>query len=289
MKAILMVCIIIISIQITQAQNHNMNTTQESEKVVRDFLQIVRSGKAPERAAEFMADTVIAHQMNAEKQEVIKRTPQNYSEHIREFLNQYGTYKFDVTEQIAENNKVYVRWEQTGKHIADIDQYKATGLPLTEIGSAVYRVENGKIVEYWIQLDRLGMEIQLQQNEKASTNNQINTLPFTDGVFAGETLYLSGQIGTDNLSGQLINTDFMAEVNQAMKNIGNVLKKHNLTYNNLVSVTIYLTTMDNYAITNEVYKQYFNGKFPARVCVTVNELALKARVEIAGIARKKRN
>lgn len=168
MKRVLLICLAIVSVQTVQAQNLKMNTTQESERVVRSFLEIVRSGKDPEQAREFMADTVIAHQMNAEKQEAIKRTPQNYTEHIREFLNQYGRYTFEITELIANNNKVYTRWEQNGKHMTDIDQYKATGLPLTEIGSAVYRVENGKIAEYWIQVDRQGMEIQLQQNEKVN-------------------------------------------------------------------------------------------------------------------------
>jgi len=288
MKAILMICLIIISIQITQAQKHNMNTTQESEKVVRDFLQVVRSGKAPQRAAEFMADTVIAHQMNAEKQEAIKRTPQNYTEHVRDFLSQYGTYTFEITELIANNNKVYVRWEQTGKHIADIDQYKATSLPLTEIGSAVYRVENGKIVEYWIQLDRLGMEMQLQQNKLSSTNHQMNKLPFSAGVVAEKTLYISGQIGTD-LNGQLLNANFITEANQVMKNLGSVLENNNLTYSDLVSVTIYLTNMDDYSATNDVYQQYFTESFPARVCIAVKELPLKARIEIAGIAKKKKD
>ena len=283
-----MACLIIISIQITQAQKHNMTTTQESEKVVRDFLQIVRSGKTPERAAEYMADTVIAHQMNAEKQEAIKRTPQNYTEHVRDFLSQYGPYAFQVTELIASDNKVYARWEQTGKHMADIDQYKATSLPLTEIGSAVYRVENRKIVEYWIQLDRLGMEIQLQQNKLSSTNHQASKLPFTAGVVAEKTLYISGQIGTDS-TGQLLNASFITEADQVMKNLGSVLKNNNLTYNDLVNVTIYLTNMDDYTATNEVYQKYFNKNLPARVCIAVKELPLKARIEIAGIASKKKD
>ena len=172
--------------------------------------------------------------------------------------------------------------------MADIDQYKATSLPLTEIGSAVYRVENRKIVEYWIQLDRLGMEIQLQQNKLSSTNHQASKLPFTAGVVAEKTLYISGQIGTDS-TGQLLNASFITEADQVMKNLGSVLKNNNLTYNDLVNVTIYLTNMDDYTATNEVYQKYFNKNFPARVCIAVKELPLKARIEIAGIASKKKD
>jgi predicted ester cyclase len=160
----------------TYAQTHQMNSTDQSEEIVRSFLQIVRSGKAPERAAEFMADTVLANQMNAENPEVVKRTPQNYTEHINDFLRLYGNYEFEITELIARDNKVYARWKQTGRHLTDIDQYKATGLPLTEIGSAVYRVEYGKIAEYWIQVDREGLTRQLLQNEKSKANYQENKL-----------------------------------------------------------------------------------------------------------------
>jgi len=298
--------IIMFSIHVARAQTSKMNNTQQSEKIIRSFLEVVRSGKAPERAAEFMAATVIAHQMNAEKQEAIKRTPQNYTEHIKEFLTLYGPYSFEITELIASDNKVYARWVQIGKHLADIDQYKATGLPLTEIGCAVYRIENGKIVEYWIQTDRQGFEAQLQQNEKNQEpgfknqnsgaiiikehpNDQPGKLPFSDAVIMGETVYISGQIGTGGPGGQSATTDFKAEANQVMKHIGDVLQKQNLSYNDLVSVTIYLTSMDNYSATNEVYQKYFDHHFPARVCIAVKELPLKARIEIAAIARKKSN
>jgi len=161
----LMIAAILLSSQVSLAQQNKMETSA-NQQVVYNFLQAVRSGKEPDRAAEFMADTVIANQLNSENPEAIKRTPQNYTAHIREFLTLYGSYTFEITELIASGDKVYTRWKQTGKHLADIDQYKATGLPLTEIGSAVYRLLNGKIVEYWIQVDRAGFDIQLQNNQK---------------------------------------------------------------------------------------------------------------------------
>ena len=263
------------------AQNISTSKTGEAEKIVRGFFQIVRSGREPERAAEFMADTVLAHQMNSENPETIKRTPQNYADHVKEFLIQYGRYDLEVTELISNKDKVYVRWKQTGKHLQDIDGHKATNLPLVEIGSAVYRIANGKIAEYWIQLDRQGFELQLQQNEKQA---QPNKLPFSEAVTTGWTLYISGQIGSDS-SGQLAGPDFKAEADQVMKNLGGVLKSHDLGYQDLVSVTIYLTSMDNYLATNEVYKKYFNERFPARVCIAVKELPMNARIEIAGIAQ----
>jgi reactive intermediate/imine deaminase len=273
----------IISMLSAGAQTNKKMDIQQSEKIVREFLETVRSGKQPERAWKFMADTVLAHQMNSENPEVIKRTPQNYTEHVREFLTLYGQYDFEITELIAGNDKVYARWKQTGKHISDIDQYKATGLPLIEIGSAVYRVENGKIAEYWIQVDRQGFELQLQQNEKASAFAQAGTYPFAEAVQLGSALYISGQVGiTGN---HLAGPDFKAEADQVMKNLGGVLQHHQLSYKDLRNVTIYLTNMDDYATTNEVYRKYFDGKFPARVCIAVKELPVNARIEIAAVAQ----
>jgi predicted ester cyclase len=104
----------------------------------------------------------LAHQENAEGETIVKRTPGNYADHVRDFLRMYGKYSFEITELIAENDKVYVRWKQTGRHLAEIDGHPATGKPLVEIASAVYRVENNRIAEYWIQIDRLGFEKQLQ-------------------------------------------------------------------------------------------------------------------------------
>lgn len=267
----------------SNAQNTTMNITQQSEKTVRDFLEIVRSGKSPERASEFMADSVKAHQLNAEHLETVARTPENYSQHVNEFLQSYGHYQFEVTELIASNDKVYARWKQTGNQIGDVDEFKSTGLPVTEIGSAVYRVSNGKIVEYWIQIDRKGTEIQLQNNGKAKSGAIKTRLPFADAYISGDALYISGQIGIDD-TGKLVNNGFEAEATQVMENLGNVLRKSRLHYKNLVNVTIYLTSMDNYAAANTIYSKYFDKKFPARVCVAVKELPRQAHIEIAAVA-----
>ncbi len=143
-----------------------MTTRKSSAEIVREFLQVVRSGKAPDRAAEYLAPQVLAHQVNAENPVTVPRTPDNYADHVREFLKLYGPFTFEVTELIGQEDKVYARWKQTGKHLAEIDGYPPTGLPLVELASAVYRLENGRIVEYWIQIDRLGFERQLQHNAK---------------------------------------------------------------------------------------------------------------------------
>ncbi|AQY49803.1 hypothetical protein PWEIH_02342 [Listeria weihenstephanensis FSL R9-0317] len=125
----------------------------KSEKeIVSEFFKIVRSGKEIERASEFMVDRVIAHQVQAEKEYSVTRSPQDYSDHVQEMLDEYGDFSLEIQEVLADGAKVYVRWRQIGEN--------QKGKEIIEIASAVYLVENGKIVEYWIQIDRKGLELQ---------------------------------------------------------------------------------------------------------------------------------
>ena len=102
--------------------------------------------------------------------------------------------------------------------------------------------------------------------------------PFSAGVKANGFLFLSGQVGIDQ-SGKLAD-DFDLEVKQIFKNIDAVLSEQQLTFNNIVSVTIYLKDLQNFKRLNETYKTYFNGYYPSRTCIAVLELPLKANVEM---------
>src|SRR5579884_2017810 len=127
---------IMIGISAAKGRAQSMMKPQGTPKeVVKGFIDIVRSGKDPERAAEFLATSVKAHQMNAEKAETVVRSPRDYSDHVREFLRLYGPFEFEITELLADGDKVYVRWKQTGRHLSEIDGFAPTGKPLIEIAS----------------------------------------------------------------------------------------------------------------------------------------------------------
>lgn len=136
-------------------------THPSAEVVVRGFLETVRAGADPDAAGRYMADVVTAHQVLSEQVMVVRRTPAQYADHVREFLAAYGDYDFQITEFIASGDRVYARWRQEGRHLQSMAGEPVTGKPLIDISSAVYRVQDGKIVEYWIQTDRKGMELQL--------------------------------------------------------------------------------------------------------------------------------
>ncbi|MBC1779100.1 ester cyclase [Listeria booriae] len=137
----------------------------KSEQLVKQFFEEVRSGRHPERAAKYMAETVHAHQVISENTQTVVRTPQDYTDHVHEMIEAYGDFSVELQECIATDEKVYVRWKQIGTHIGIVDGYEPTGLPVIEIASAVYCIQNEKIVEYWIQIDRAGIETQLKQNK----------------------------------------------------------------------------------------------------------------------------
>ncbi|EOR25363.1 Lipase [Clostridium sartagoforme AAU1] len=108
-----------------------------------------------------MAEQVLTHQIISEEEQIVLRTPKDYSDHVIEMIETYGEFSIGIKEFLVQGNKVYVRW----KHVGEIDGYEPTGLPVIQIASAVYRIENEKISEYWIQIDKTGIQRQLEFNK----------------------------------------------------------------------------------------------------------------------------
>lgn len=135
------------------------------EQIVKKFFEEVRSGKNPDYTTELMADKVMAHQVISEEEITVIRTPKDYSDHVKEMVDAYGNFSLEIQEFMVQDHKVYVRWKQDGTHVGEVDGYQPTSLPVIEIASAVYRIEDEKIAEYWIQIDRAGIEIQLNRNK----------------------------------------------------------------------------------------------------------------------------
>ncbi|MGE7771191.1 ester cyclase [Viridibacillus arvi] len=142
------------------------STIQTNEQIVKSFFEVVRSGNKPELAETFLTKEVKAHQLNSDSMVTIIRSPKNYADHIKEMLEVWGNFKIEIQELLSHNQKVYVRWKQIGMHIAEYEGYPPTNKEVIEIGSAIYRLENQKIVEYWIQVDRLGVIEQIKRNQK---------------------------------------------------------------------------------------------------------------------------
>jgi 2-iminobutanoate/2-iminopropanoate deaminase len=111
--------------------------------------------------------------------------------------------------------------------------------------------------------------------------------PYTPAVRAGDLLFVSGQIAIDPATGALVRGSIEAETRQVLANLDRVLKAAGYDSSQVVSATVYLTDMGNYAAMNAVYGAYFPaGRYPARAAVQVAALPKGANVEIAVTACK---
>jgi len=109
--------------------------------------------------------------------------------------------------------------------------------------------------------------------------------PYSHAVLAGDTLYISGQLGLSPDNGELVG-DVIAQTKQALDNMGEILKAADMNYSDVVKTTIFLSDINDFAAVNEVYGQYFIKDCPARCCYQVAALPKAASVEIEAIALK---
>ncbi len=111
--------------------------------------------------------------------------------------------------------------------------------------------------------------------------------PYNQAVFAGDTIFVSGQIPLDPKTGELVSGDIAAETKMVMQNLEAILTEAGLTFENVVKSSIFLSDMNSFAQVNEVYGTFFNEETaPARETVEVANLPKFVNVEISVIAIK---
>jgi 2-iminobutanoate/2-iminopropanoate deaminase len=106
---------------------------------------------------------------------------------------------------------------------------------------------------------------------------------YSQGVAVNGTYYFSGQIGLDPKSG-LLREGFQAQLKQIMENIDGLLESQDLTRENIVKTSVFLTDLGNFGMINDAYISYFKAPYPARSTVEVSKLPKDALVEIEVIA-----
>jgi 2-iminobutanoate/2-iminopropanoate deaminase len=108
--------------------------------------------------------------------------------------------------------------------------------------------------------------------------------PYSQAVSAGNMVFLSGQIPLDPKTGQIVSGDIKLETERVLDNLKAVLAAADLTFDNVVRTTIFLTDLNDFAVVNETYGKRFTKVFPARATVQVAALPKGVRVEIDAIA-----
>lgn len=108
--------------------------------------------------------------------------------------------------------------------------------------------------------------------------------PYSQAIKAGRTIYLSGQLGVIPGTKDFAANDVTGQTEQALKNLGAVLKASGSDYDRVVKTTVLLADMADFAEVNQVYGQYFPEAPPARACYAVKTLPLGGKVEIEAVA-----
>lgn len=111
-------------------------------------------------------------------------------------------------------------------------------------------------------------------------------LPFSPGILVGNTLYVAGHLGRDPVAGGLVPGGIEAETRQALANSREVLRSAGMDFKDVVSVTAYITSFEDFAKFNAVYREAFATDPPARATVQVAALNVGARIELQMIAVK---
>jgi enamine deaminase RidA (YjgF/YER057c/UK114 family) len=270
------------SFVVVPGEPHRWAGMPDAARTVTDFLADVRVTGDMAAAQRLLADLVPAHQHIAEKDETIVRSPAEYAEHVHEMMQRHGPITFEVQELLVEADHVFLRWAQHGRlgpaarNRIDRTRYHR------EVGSAVYRVAEGRIQEYWIQLDRYGDEVQLRGvlgRVESTAEAGRPRLPLAAAVRAGDFVFASGQLGTRN--GSVVLGGAGPQTQAALRNLSHLLRKHVLTLGDVAKTTVYMTSMDDYHQMNLAYGPAFAPTFPARTAVAVAALPVpEAVVEI---------
>jgi 2-iminobutanoate/2-iminopropanoate deaminase len=111
------------------------------------------------------------------------------------------------------------------------------------------------------------------------------SLPFSEAVRVGHTVYLSGQMGIVPGEMRIAPGGIREQTRQTMENIKTTLEAHGLGMRDVVKCTVMLADISDWPAFNEVYRTYFDeGRMPARSAFGANALALGGRVEVECIA-----
>ena len=106
---------------------------------------------------------------------------------------------------------------------------------------------------------------------------------YSPGVRAGDLLFVSGQVPRDPRTGELVGgDDFAAQTRQVLANVRGVLEAGGASLKDVVSVTVWITDVENWATFDVVYREHFTPPFPARAVVGASLRGIL--VEVAAVA-----
>ncbi len=110
--------------------------------------------------------------------------------------------------------------------------------------------------------------------------------PYTQAVIYEQLILCSGQIGLDPKTGEMAGPDSETQMRQVMQNLGEVLRAAGSSWDRVLKCTIYLADMEDFAVVNKIYGDYFPDNPPAREAVAVKSLPKNALIEVSCMAHR---
>jgi len=109
--------------------------------------------------------------------------------------------------------------------------------------------------------------------------------PYSQAVISGDFVFVSGQIPIDTKTSKVVDGGIEAQTVQVLENLKNILESINLTLNDVVKTSVFLSSFSDFQSFNQVYSKYFEKNPPARTTVQAGLMA-GVLLEIDAIAKK---
>ena len=109
--------------------------------------------------------------------------------------------------------------------------------------------------------------------------------PYSQAIKSGEMVFLSGQIGLDPATGQLVGDSVREQASQVTLNLTAVLEAAGAAVDDIIKANIFLVDMSDFPVVNDIYAAWLGEHRPARATVAVAALPLGAKIEIDLVAR----
>lgn len=104
--------------------------------------------------------------------------------------------------------------------------------------------------------------------------------PYSQGISAGKWLFISGQLGINPETGELVGATLDAQARQAMQNLQQIVQAGGYKLSQVVAVDVFLTDMSQFSTFNEIYQEFFSEHKPARAVVEVRALPKNGAIEV---------
>ena len=110
--------------------------------------------------------------------------------------------------------------------------------------------------------------------------------PYSQGIVAGDLVFVSGQLGIDPEGGHVVQGGIVEQTEQVMKNLSAILEEAGSSLDDVLMTSIFLVDLDDFLAMNEVYARHLSEPYPARATVQIAALPSGARIEVAVVAQR---